>query len=58
MTLADGLWRLWRDDSNPFPQRFSGKFSEDGETIEGRWERALDGPTWEIDFDLIYRRKG
>lgn len=56
MTLRDGTWRLWRDAPDPFPQRFSATFSEDGATITGRWEKAEDGSTWETDFDLIYRR--
>jgi hypothetical protein len=56
MTLADGVWKLWRD-SPEFPQRFEGRFSGDGETIEGRWEKAEDGSTWEIDFDFTYRKE-
>lgn len=56
MTLRDGIWRLWRDAPDPFPQRFSATFSEDGATIKGRWEKAEDGSTWETDFDLTYRR--
>lgn len=42
MTLSDGVWTLWRDAPDPFPQRFSGTLSEDGPTITGRWEKALD----------------
>ena len=56
MTLRDGIWRLWREAPDPFPQRFSATFSEDGATITGRWEKAEDGSTWETDFDLTYRR--
>ena len=56
MTLRDGIWRLWRDAPDPFPQRFSATFSEDGATIKGRWEKAEDGSTWGTDFDLTYRR--
>ena len=56
MTLRDGIWRLWREAPDPFPQRFSATFSEDGATIKGRWEKAEDGSTWETDFDLTYRR--
>jgi hypothetical protein len=56
MTLDDGTWTLRRDDPNPFPQRFTAEFSEDGKTISGRWEKALDGTTWEIDFDGTYRK--
>ena len=53
MSLTDGVWKLWRD-GDPFSQRFTGKFSEDGETITGRWEIAEDGKTWTTAFDLIY----
>jgi len=58
MTLADGVWRLWRDAPDPFPQRFTGTLVDDGDVIVSRWEKALDGSTWETDFDLTYRRRG
>lgn len=56
MTLEAGTWRLWRDATDPFPQRFSATFSDDGAVITGRWEKAEDGSTWATDFDLTYRR--
>lgn len=56
MTLADGVWTLSRDDPNPFPQRFEGRIADDGQTIEGSWEKKPDGSDWEIDFDLTYRK--
>ena len=60
MGFTDGLWTLTRttEDFSPldFSQRFSGRFSDDGSTIEGAWEISHDGKTWEKDFDLIYRR--
>jgi hypothetical protein len=55
MSLADGVWKLWRDGA-PFSQRFTGTFSEDGNTITGQWELARDGTTWETDFNLTYRK--
>jgi hypothetical protein len=55
MSLGDGVWKLWRD-GEPFSQRFTGTFSEDGKTIVGRWEAAKDGKTWKTDFDLTYTR--
>jgi hypothetical protein len=55
MSLDGGVWKLWRDGED-FSQRFSGTFSEDGTRIEGRWEIAHDGETWETDFDLTYVR--
>jgi hypothetical protein len=57
MSLADGEWKLWRD-GEPFSQRFTGRFSEDGNTITGRWEIAEDGETWRVDFELTYTRAG
>jgi hypothetical protein len=53
MSLESGVWKLWREGED-FSQRFSGTFSEDGMRIEGRWEIAHDGETWETDFDLTY----
>ena len=55
MSIGDGEWKRWRE-GEPFPQRFSATISDDGETIVGRWEKALDGRTWETDFDLTYRK--
>jgi hypothetical protein len=57
MSLEDGVWKLWRDGDD-FSQRFTGTFSEDGRRIEGRWEIARDGKTWETDFDLTYIKVG
>jgi hypothetical protein len=60
MTLADGIWTLLRDkpDFSPldFYQRFEGKISDDGKTINGRWEKSDDGKNWELDFPLSYTR--
>jgi hypothetical protein len=58
MTLGDGVWKLWRDDPNPFPQRFTGTFTDDGKTIAGRWEKKEAGSDWDTDFDLTYRKAG
>jgi hypothetical protein len=58
MSLEGGVWKLWRDepDLSPldFSQRFTGTFSNDGQTIAGAWEICHDGTTWEHDFDLTY----
>jgi hypothetical protein len=58
MTLRDGVWKLWRDAPDPFPQRFSGTFSDDGKTITARWEKAEKASSWETDFDLTYHKVG
>jgi hypothetical protein len=55
MSISDGDWKLWRTGP-PFAQRFSATFSEDGNTILGRWEMSEDGVTYRTDFDLVYRR--
>ena len=56
---GDG-WTLVREspDFSPldFSQRFTSTFSDDGNTIHGRWETSRDGSTWEHDFDLTYTR--
>jgi hypothetical protein len=60
MSFDNGIWKLWRNsaDFSPltFSQRFTGTFSDDGKTIEGRWEISKDGPSWEHDFDLTYTK--
>jgi hypothetical protein len=60
MSFADGVWTLTREspDFSPldFRQRFTGTFSEDGNTITGAWEKCPDGGEWEHDFCLTYRR--
>jgi hypothetical protein len=61
MSFEKGIWKLWREepDFSPldFSQRFTGTFSDDGETIGGRWEISQDGKTWELDFDLTYQKE-
>lgn len=54
MSLGGGEWKLWRE-GEPFDQRFTARISEDGDTIEGRWELD-EGEGWKTDFDLTYRR--
>ncbi|HEY1466333.1 MAG TPA: hypothetical protein VGF11_04705 [Acidimicrobiales bacterium] len=59
MTVTNRVWTLQRFASEPdFSQRFTGTFSDDGNTIAGRWERSADGSSWEHDFDLTYTRVG
>jgi hypothetical protein len=56
-SLDQGTWRYWRDASAPdFSQRFTGTFSDDGNSITGRGELSKDGSTWEDDLALDYRR--
>ena len=55
MSIGEDEWRLWRI-GEPFPQRFIGRFEDGGNTIAGRWEKALDGTHYETDFALVYRK--
>ena len=66
MELEGSTWKIWRspdeDWNGPqgpgFDQRFVGRISADGDTIEGRWERGMgDGGGWEIDFPVTYVRR-
>ena len=55
ISLEDGVLRLWRDGPD-FAQRYSGRLSADGRTVQGAWERCDDGATWEHDFGLSYTK--
>jgi hypothetical protein len=57
MTIGDGEWQLWRE-GEPFAKRFTATFSDNGNTITGRWEIAEDGKNYTPDFDLVCRRVG
>lgn len=62
MTLGEGVWTLERTKPDfsdfAFSQRFTGRFSEDGDRIDGTFEIAHDHETWEKDFDIVYLRVG
>ena len=55
MSLADGIWKMWRN-SPGFSQRLEGQFNPAGDVITARWEKSVDGSTWEHDFDLTYTK--
>ena len=55
MSIGDGEWKLWRD-GEPFAQRFSATFSDDGNTMTGSWEKAEDSTNYTTDFYLTFRR--
>jgi hypothetical protein len=57
LSIGGGEWKIWRE-GEPFDQRFTGRFSEDGNRIDARWEAAKDGTTWETDFDLVFTKVG
>jgi hypothetical protein len=58
MSFDGSVWEQRRDATDPFPQRFVGELSDDGNTIEARWEKAPDGSNWELDFHLTYTKEG
>lgn len=55
MSLEGSVWKIWRD-SPGFSQRFMGTLGDDGNSIAARWEKSIDGSSWEHDFDVVYRR--
>jgi hypothetical protein len=55
MTVTDGVWKMWREAPG-FNQRYIGKIIDGGKTIAGQWEFSEDGKSWEVDFDLTYRK--
>jgi len=60
MTFSRGAWTLTRNsrDFSPldFHQRFKGRFTGGGNTIQGTWEKSPNGRKWTRDFDLTYTR--
>jgi hypothetical protein len=55
VSMTPGTWRFWLDAPG-FSQRFTGTFSEDGNTITGRGQLSRDGAGWEDDLALTYRK--
>jgi hypothetical protein len=62
MTFDGRTWTLERTkpDFSPlnFCQRFTGRISDDGVTIDGEWQRSPDDQQWTRDFGLTYTRVG
>jgi hypothetical protein len=56
LSLVEGVWKLWRDAAEPFPQRYLGVFSDGGRAITGSWEKKERDADWEADFSLNYRK--
>jgi hypothetical protein len=44
VSLRDGVWRMWRHAPG-FSQRFTGRFGNDGDTIDGLWRLSRDDTT-------------
>ncbi|MCF3139306.1 hypothetical protein LRQ04_08540 [Paenarthrobacter sp. AR 02] len=56
MILKDNVLTLFRDGPD-WPQRFVGRFSDDGNVINARLERGTyPGGPLEHDFDMVYTR--
>ena len=55
MSIDDREWKLWRQ-GEPFSQRFTATFSDDGNTLTGQWDIAEDHTNYTKDFDVVMRR--
>jgi hypothetical protein len=55
MSLARGVWRMWRNAPG-FYQRFEGRFTDEARTIKAHWERSTRGKLWIHDFDLTFHK--
>jgi len=53
--LSEQTWRYWNETPG-FSQRFTGRFSDDGDRIDGIVQLRQDGVTWEDDLAITYRR--
>ena len=51
----DQAWRFWRDAPG-FSQRFTGTFTEGGDTIVGVSQLRKDDDHWNDDLKITYRR--
>lgn len=49
--LSDRAWTIFGDS-----ERFHGEFSEDGNTLVGRWEQCRDGSAWTPWMDIRLTR--
>ena len=54
--VDDRAWRLGRHDPG-FSQRFTGTFSNRGDTIEGQWQLSRDDISWNDDLQITFRRQ-
>jgi hypothetical protein len=55
-SIEGNVWKFWGQPGSAFYQRFEDKFSDDGNTISGRFEKSIDRKNWEVDFDTKYTR--
>jgi hypothetical protein len=55
VSADEQAWRFWRD-SPGFSQRFTGTFTDDGDTIVGVSQLRKDDDRWNDDLKITYRR--
>jgi hypothetical protein len=55
-SLSGDTW-FWSRTAPGFSQRFTGRFSDDGDTIVGRWQVCEDEKHWVDDLVITYRRR-
>jgi hypothetical protein len=55
MTFAESVWTMTRL-AEGFNQRYEGRFTADGNRIDGYWDFSADGTNWRRDFDIVYTR--
>ena len=56
MSLADGIWKIWRDAPGFF-QRFEGKFNDNRSAIKGLWQLSEDSSDWKDDLKIDYTKR-
>ncbi len=56
LSVDDEAWRIWRSAPG-MSQRFTVLFSDDGDTLDGRWDLSEDDQNWVRDLRIIYRRR-
>jgi hypothetical protein len=55
MSLSEGVWTMSRDAPG-FSQRFTGTWSDDGDTLSGLWQLSRDDETWADDLEIVFHR--
>jgi hypothetical protein len=55
--MPAGVRREERDMTTGFSQRFTGAWSDDGDTVVGRWQLRRDDVHWADDLRITYRRR-
>jgi hypothetical protein len=57
LSAEENELKIWRDHPG-FRQRFTGSFSDDGNTFGGTFELNEDEGGWNDDLKITYRRAG